>query len=313
MSTVLNMMDICRRTAVEKPYFAFSELSMDASGTVVGEVQREHPLSQEYGPLGAAEIGRHLAIPGSCAAAATTSNDDRLYYLATHAELRRHGFAQRGFHDRAKYRGSATIVERTARALSAQTTMQVGEDAPFVSLFVQYRILSEPLFSRLFSHLAVAGGHTGIESPYVNPIPLSWSEPGGNAIVARSQGLSPRDCAGHFRCYPAWPVAIIAACMLRTVERLLHHVLQSSVQWVMDSCTLDALELIPAAASVVFSTTYQGAVGELQHEFACEAYVGDKLCARMITVTTAVIHIDGTPRTDAPDFVAEVIGEIPRQ
>ncbi|TKC89449.1 hypothetical protein FAZ69_10965 [Trinickia terrae] len=284
MNTVLNMADICRRTAVERPYFAFGDLSIDINGTVVGEVQREHPLSHEYGPLGAAEIGRHLAILGSCAAAATVDNDDRLYYLATHAEFRRSGFAQSNFPDGEKYRASATVVERTARMLFARTTMQVGENAPFVSLLVQYKILSEPLFARLFSHFAVAEDHTGIESPYTNPISLSWSAPNGNSLVARSHGLTPYQCAGHFRGYPAWPVAIIAACMLRTVERMLHHVLQSPVQWIMDSGSLDALELIPAAAPVVFSTAYNGIADEQRYRFTCDAYVDEKLCARMVTV-----------------------------
>jgi hypothetical protein len=76
--------------------------------------------------------------------------------------------------------------------------------------------------------------------------------------------------------------------MLRTVERLLHHVLRSRVYWVMDNCDLNALELIPAAASVVFSTSYNGIAGELQHKFTCEAYMGDKLCARMITVISTL-------------------------
>jgi hypothetical protein len=295
----LNMAEICRRTAVERPYFAFSELSVGADGEVIGDVQREHPLGYEFGPLGAAEIGRHLAILGSCAAAAASISDERLYYLATHAELRRHSVVQRSFPAGAKYRGTASIVERTARTLSAQTTMQAGDDEPFVSLFVQYRVLSEPLFARLFSHLAVAADYTGIESPYVNPVPLVWSEPRGDSIVARNSGLSAPECAGHFRGYPAWPVAIIAACMLRTVERLLHHVLRSSVQWLMDSCVLDALELIPAAAPVAFSTRYRDAVGEMQHEFICDAFVGDKLCARMTTVVSTGMVAYGAGTVEA--------------
>ncbi|GAB7526683.1 hypothetical protein [Paraburkholderia sp. 2C] len=290
----LNMAEIGRRTAVERPYFAFDELSLSADGAVVGDVRREHALGYECGPLGAAEIGRHLAILGSCAAAAHSASDERLYYLVTHAELRRHGVVRAGLPlARDACRGTATIVERTARTLSAQTTMQIGDDAPFVSLFVRYRVLSELLFARLFAHLAVGRDHTGIASPYVEPIPLVWSEPRGDSIVARNHGLSARDCAGHFRGYPAWPVAIIASCMLRTVERLLHHALRFPVQWVMDSCELDALELIPAAASVVFSTTYRGAAaGETRHAFVCEAHVDDKLCARMSTVvsTQEAIH-----------------------
>jgi hypothetical protein len=296
----LAMTEICRRTAVERPYFAFDELSLSADGAVVGDVRREHALGYECGPLGAAEIGRHLAILGSCAGAVHSASDERLYYLATHAALHRHSIARGNLSlARATCRGTATIVERSARTLSAQTTMQVGGNAPFVSLFVQYRVLSEPLFARLFSHLAVGADHTGIASPYVKPIPLSWSEPRGDSIVARNYGLSARDCAGHFRGYPAWPVAIIASCMLRTVERLLHHVLQLPVHWVMNSCVLDAIELIPAAASVVFSTTYRGAAaGDMQHEFICEAHVKDKRCARMSTVIGALETARGGDATE---------------
>ncbi|MGT0250599.1 hypothetical protein [Burkholderia pyrrocinia] len=291
MRTNLNMADICRRTAVERPYFAFNELFLDFTGTVIGEVQREHPLGHEYGPLGSAEIGRHLAILGSCAAAAVTDNDDRLYYLATHAELSRSRLVQDNFPTDEKYRAFATVVDRTARTLLVRTAMQAGENTPFVSLLVKYKILSEPLFARLFSNFAVAEDCAGDESPYTKPISLSWSAPNDNSIIARSFGLTPRECAGHFRGYPAWPVSIIASCMLRSVERLLHHVLQSPVQWITNSCNLDAYELIPAAASVVFSITYNGIVDRQQHRFTCEAYVGEKLCARLVTVTSTLVNV----------------------
>ena len=288
MSRVLNIADVCRRIAVERPYFAFSHLFMDDAGAVIGEIAREHPLGYEYGPFGAAEMGRHLAILGSCAAAATADDDGRLYYLATHAKLIRNGFAPGYFTVDARYRASARVIKRTARTLSAQMTLQVDETASVVLLLVEYKVLNENLFTRLFSSFAVAEDHAEIESPYKNPISLTWSAPNTCSIVARSKGLTPRECAGHFRGYPAWPVAIVACCKLRTVERLLHHVLQSPVQWIVESCNLDALELIPAAAPVAFSTVYNGIADTQQHRFTCEAHVGEKLCARMVTVIRAL-------------------------
>jgi 3-hydroxymyristoyl/3-hydroxydecanoyl-(acyl carrier protein) dehydratase len=148
--------------------------------------------------------------------------------------------------------------------------------------------LSEPLFQRLFAHLAVPEDSAGIESPYTNPVPLSWSEPTSTTIVARNGGLPPRHCAGHFRGYPAWPVAIIVACMLRTVEKLLKHVLQSPVQWLMDSCTVEAFELVAAATPVTFSTTYLGVMAESQHKFTCVASAGNDICARVVTAIRVV-------------------------
>lgn len=304
MPAALNMAQICRRIAVERPYFAFNELLVGGRGEILGDVQREHPLGYEYSPLSAAEIGRHLAILGSCAAAAT-SDDTRLYYLATYAEYQRIGLARPGLAENAQFRGTARIAERTARTLSAKMTVQVGDSAPFVSLFVQYRILSEALFRRLFAHLAVPDDHACIESPYAHPIPLSWSEPNGSAIVARNGGLSPRSCAGHFRDYPAWPVAIIVSCMLRTVEKLLHHILQSPVPWCMDSCTVEAFELIAAGTPVVFSTMYAGSLMMSQHKFICEAHTGNEIGARVVTIIRVV-----TGASDSIGSMAEIVQEI---
>lgn len=286
-----NIPDICRRIAVERPYFAFSKLFTGKNGEILGEVQREHPLGYECSPLSAAEIGRHLAILGSCAAAAQ-SDDTRRFYLATRAEYQRIRFTQRDLPNNTKFLATARIEQSTARTLSAKMTMQIGNDTPFVSLFVEYRILSEPLFQRLFAHLAVPGDFTSIESPYTNPIPLSWSEPSNTTIVARNGGLPPHNCAGHFRGYPAWPVAIIVACMLRTVEKLFQHVLQSPVQWLMDSCTVEAFELVAAATPVTFSTTYLGTIAESQHKFMCVASAGNEICARVVTAIRVVAGSD---------------------
>lgn len=282
-----NILDICRRIAVERPYFAFSKLFTGENGEILGEVQREHPLGYECSPLGAAEIGRHLAILGSCAAAAE-SDDTRRFYLATRAEYQRIKITQHDLPKHTKFLATARVEQSSARTLSAKMTMQIGNDIPFVSLYVEYRILSEPLFQRLFAHLAVAEKDTGNESPYTNPIPLSWSEPTHTTIVAQNGGLPPHNCAGHFRGYPAWPVAIIVACMLRTVEKLLQHVLQSPVQWLMDNCTVEAFELVAAATPVTFSTTYLGAMAESQHKFICVASAGNEMCARVVTAIRVV-------------------------
>lgn len=58
----LDIEDICRRIAVERPYFAFTRLFTDDGVTLYGEFFSEHLLGYERGPVGIAEIGRHLAI-----------------------------------------------------------------------------------------------------------------------------------------------------------------------------------------------------------------------------------------------------------
>ncbi|EMJ5851792.1 hypothetical protein R5P12_003515 [Klebsiella aerogenes] len=60
--------EISQRVKVEKLYFAFQQLWSDED-SLVGIFSSEQPLAYEVGPITAGELGRHMAIMGSCTAA----------------------------------------------------------------------------------------------------------------------------------------------------------------------------------------------------------------------------------------------------
>ncbi|MEL7208279.1 MAG: hypothetical protein AAGK32_08635 [Actinomycetota bacterium] len=77
-----------RRIAVQPPYFALTDLAEVGRGLVTARVPLQTPSRPERGVVEAAQVARHLAILGSCAAALARDDDQRHHYLATRAVTR---------------------------------------------------------------------------------------------------------------------------------------------------------------------------------------------------------------------------------
>ncbi|MFJ2992323.1 hypothetical protein [Pandoraea sp. NPDC087047] len=271
--------EICRRITVQPPYFAFKRLRENTLGEIYGEFIVEQPLGSETGPVTAAEIGRHLAILGSCAAAQI---DHHLtYYLATHASyirlreplIKTHGEL---------LQANARVVRFNHRSLEVDS--YVSDGAPFARLTVRYQCLRESLFNRMFEgfrHHPIAVPEA---SPYVRPVPLSFDTPSATRLVAHSRQLSVNEFAGHFPNYPAWPVAILASCSLRVVGRLIEHRLGRSASYDVLTAELVAHKLIGAATAVSFVATYVSE-SPIDHRFNvnCDVIADGVVVAEVLT------------------------------
>ena len=61
-----NDLNILDRIAVCPPYFALENLSLESDNTLAARTPVHQPMHTEAGSIAVAEIGRHLAILGSC-------------------------------------------------------------------------------------------------------------------------------------------------------------------------------------------------------------------------------------------------------
>ncbi|HKU41129.1 MAG TPA: hypothetical protein VJR89_23365 [Polyangiales bacterium] len=205
---------------VRPPYYALHSVTPSAS-EIRAQVRREHPLGHEVGPLAAAEAGRHLAILGACACSSVREPAALHYYLAHRARII--GYRDPAAEQAREFTASARAVSSTAREARAQAVLRaVGSHALLYELDVTYKVLSRPVFERLFaahrrdlraqprdeasSQLADIERRT---NPYRQPIPLNITQRDAHGVRAELDEVKPEMCAGHFPMYPALPVAIL--------------------------------------------------------------------------------------------------------
>ncbi|MFD1732973.1 hypothetical protein ACFSC4_20585 [Deinococcus malanensis] len=163
----------------------------------------------------AAEISRHAAICGLCAAALALGSNDRQYYLAQDA-------IYTGFANAAPY-GSvisfmASVVEQGKRQVAAEITVSAGRK-PMAHLRVTYTILSEAAFKRLFrsKYSPAFAGLARERMP--DPPPGKFCRKGETCTLTL-EVVPEEACAGHFDHYPAMPVAVLMGQLGLVAERM---------------------------------------------------------------------------------------------
>jgi len=228
---------------------------------IYGEFSVEQPLGFENGPIAAAEVGRHLAILGSCAAAAWETEPKR-YYLATKAQFTRfRDVATRK--ENKKFQGRSEIIFKSKTALKIQAL--ISATTPFASLVCEYRILSEPAFFHLFKNLYTPSFTVASSSPYKEIPATTFEFSELNSITATVLGLSAQQCAGHFENYPVWPVAIMAHTVAQTISKLLHRIVKEEKTYTIVRSSISISELTSYAQELTFHTQCLYAFRHLSH------------------------------------------------
>jgi 3-hydroxymyristoyl/3-hydroxydecanoyl-(acyl carrier protein) dehydratase len=212
--------DIYPLICVRDPYFAFQRFDVD-SETVTSAVAAEHPLVNEVGPIGGAEAGRHLAILGSCAAAMANPTRARHYYLARDAYIERTSAPVPPDATQLVARAKGSLLDK--RTAQASCTMSAGGDHLW-SLDLQYSVLSEALFTRLYGKFATEPDNvTPLQkiNPYRSSLPFEILENDGNRLRGTLGVLRREFCAGHFTRFPCLPVAVLMNCLSQTAGAML--------------------------------------------------------------------------------------------
>jgi hypothetical protein len=239
--------EISQRIKVQEPYFAFQKLWAD-EGTLVGTFASEQPLVCETGTITAGELGRHMAILGSCAAVAL-HNGPEGYYLATKAHFIRKDNAQAV--DRERYHASARVLNIDKRSL--KVSARVWNKEPVAELVCEYTILSPALFQRNFRHYASDNLALPPYSPYRYPVSLYNQLFQPEKLDAFAGPLTPGQCAGHFSGYPCWPVAIISQTAFQVTGELLKKEYGPGTRFSVQDTHLSAEKLAGAGSVLKFS------------------------------------------------------------
>ena len=220
----------------------------------------------------AAELGRHAAIVGLSATAAQQSDDNRRYYLARRAECR---YVPNDAPYGTPVRFQGRVVNRDKRTAKAAINA-TANGAPLASFEVDYTVLTESAFERLFRTRSKPT--PGVPSPYGSLLVTSWH---GTKDVAEQvvESLPVGACAGHFDGYPALPVAVLMGQLSYLAGRLHeqpYRVVRGEVE---------ASDLVWAGERAVFRVARDGdgiteeTLGS--RRYRCEAWAGDRPVASM--------------------------------
>lgn len=140
----------------------------------------EQELSGELGYLSATELGRHLAILGSCAAVSIKDGISG-YYLATKAHYT--GKAAFSQPKPPSLRASAKVLSLDKRLLKIVATAYA--DDLIAELVCEYFILPPALFQRSFKHyIDTTKPMPSASSPCRKRIPLNYVEYRHNRLSA---------------------------------------------------------------------------------------------------------------------------------
>lgn len=272
----LDISAICGRIALQSPYFSFMDLDRQSAAGIRGTFAAEHSTGHERGPVAAAELVRHLATLGSCAAVIDGSAAPA-YYLGTKGRLkllRNPQHREQG----GMFQAVSEVLGQDRKSLVAQS---VASGPDFLAHFhCEYQVLPEPVFARTFKHYRTEPVLDPGDSPYREPIGLDFESPQGLSLTAHSRPLPHSRFAGHFFEYPAWPASVYAETVSRVVGRLLHHMLDREVDYSVVRMDIDALRLISASEGVSFHITCVSASQLLSHYvFSSEIRRGDTVAA----------------------------------
>lgn len=240
---------VLNRICVRPPYFALRGL-YSVGDTLHATAPTELVLGLEQAPVGAAEMGRHAAILGLCAAALAQPDDARRYYLANRASF--NGYPVAVDADEVRFRAQLSYLDK--RRAVAQVAV-LADGAPLGELTVDYTVLTESTFSRMFRSKLRPGAQT---LSYEAELAGSWYY-GRDDIAFTVPEIPLAVCAGHFEDYPALPVAVLMSYLVRLGGHLVGGLYRSVYGEVK------ADDLCWAGAGVRFEVERTHREGELHH------------------------------------------------
>ncbi len=291
------------RIGVRPPYFGLGELRETGEGIVTADIPAAPTSGIEVGAIEAAQVARHLAILGSCAAALGRPDDARHHYLATKAHYARLSNAPGTTTEPLTAEAVASWVDRrTARALVKLGTVG-GQGLNLLD--VEYTVLSPKMFARLNPPVEIALDEAidDLAGSQDLPFDVEYLDSG---LRVECGPIPAALCAGHFPDYPAAPVAIVMGQLCRAAGLGLgRHVGRDDVAYRVEEGHVTARKLGRAGQRLVLHAEYDMPVPG-GHQLLGRAEADGEVIGEMTVIMSAhtpamEAEDDGDPDLDLDD------------
>jgi hypothetical protein len=262
--------EIMGKIDVSPPYYALKKLRIE-NENLLADILAQQPMGCESGSITAAEVGRHLAILGSCSLAMDNPNPGKHYYLVNKAELKK--FSDSSKSDVVKFVGKSRILRLDKRDGMTISKLYCKEGKLLYKLATSYHILKEKLFEKIFANKKIEVPFDAVNyNPYLYEFPVKNYSFYNNRMWTRFGPLSHKECNGHFPEYPCIPVSILMHALCRNAGRYLANILNiPHVKYSVSHAKMNASNLAFSWDSVLITTDYIGSV-ESQYKFECKAF-----------------------------------------
>ncbi|WP_444957196.1 hypothetical protein [Microbulbifer sp. ZKSA002] len=236
---------------VKFPYFALEALHFDVDGWLVAKVPVQCQSTYESSLMDVAEIGRHLAILGSCFGALANPVRSKHYYLARKADLKTYdSFVSDMRPDYLLARTKAVFASKRELVAEAELLDPAGEVA--ARLNVKYHVMRERSFHKIYSDSIhdITPVISDI-NPYSKSIDINVHNIDLMSLTASIGRVTPEMCMGHFDKVKALPVAIASQSLIKSCCIFLMRLTgEDSARFIVTSADLCADNLALAGQDV---------------------------------------------------------------
>ncbi|MBN1253276.1 MAG: hypothetical protein JXR51_00105 [Bacteroidales bacterium] len=211
---------ILTKIAVQPPYFALKDLSIEKEGVIKAKIHKEQQKNNEICVIPAAEVGRHLAILGSCSISLKMPDNLKYYYLAINADVTRISCKN----DDSELYGTAETIYINKRNGYVETNLYNSFGVHLYNVVIKYYFMQNVMFEKIFDKYKSAKILKHFGNPYLNEIKLQDYVIKNNKLEATLGPLEPYQCSGHFPNYEAIPIAILMHQMSLAAGKLFAHI-----------------------------------------------------------------------------------------
>lgn len=239
------------------------------------KVNNEYSTEGEDGPVGVAEAGRHLAIFGSIHLAKEYNFTAAAYFLATHAILKR---SESKIDDLDFLFLQVKTIYKERRKAKIYGEIYSTKKELIFSVEIEYQIIQQAIFNKLFKRNLNTTISENEISPYIKRKALK------NIIISNNNAkgdygiVLAEECEGHFKNYPALPVAIIGNLFIDLGIKLFHNNTNNTFNNVKIIHTdIKALRLAFSGEEICFSTNIKSIISENTINITGVAKVQDEI------------------------------------
>lgn len=207
---------------VEAPYNILSKYQLQTDDSITAKVKNKYWHENEGGPISCAEFGRHLAILGSIILAHEYQHNQKHYFLANHADLKR---VHENVTQSEEFTISARVVSKGKRKAVIEGVIHDSFGIPVYKAVISYQVMHPKIFNRFFSKYKLEHNYTNKISPYIQRKNLTQVEIIRQNATATYGIIEANDCEGHFEAFPALPVALVGGLFCELGMHLVRSVL----------------------------------------------------------------------------------------